>query len=314
MHLITCVDHSVAPHMTLSCHNTSIIPRCLHNTLHLIKECHVPILISKSQIRQNLESFIMPASLTLPHLPEVEAILSDLNELPRSCHFLDIARELRDIIYSDLIASGNVEILQVSQQVHDEAKDLLYRHGICRLHLPRDYLKAFKSSKKPPRSVQNFNVNIDLDQWEYIDEKLSSPPSFRGSGDCHVILLFKSYGNIRMPAQLCDLIKSLSIFRLVTLRIHSTYRLHPMDRRNKLVLEPFHTQNLKSTAAKFSAALGTPEWKIDAYPRNDHEVLAQARLNPYPYAQYLEFHPHELMPRKHNSLEDNSDAGGWNNL
>lgn len=286
------------------------------------------MLSSKPRLQHSLDCFIMPTSSTRPHLPKCEAVLSGPNELHTSSGFLSLARELRDIIYGDLITSGNVGILRVSQQVHDEAKDLLYRLGICRVHFSCEnslnnrpsYLRVFFPPKTSPNTVQNFNLKIGLDGCPYEDERLD--PYLRafvqGSGDCHVTLVAKCYSSFRVPLPAYCLIKSLTSFRLVTVRIYVIYHFHPMDRRNKRLVEPGHTQNLQSLATEVSAALGDPIWKIDTYPGNDYEMLAHERLNPFPNAQYLEFYPRKdtrlsaepiiSLPRVENTLEDNANV------
>lgn len=267
----------------------------------------------------------MPTSSTRPHLPKGEAIPSGPDELPTSCNFSSISREIRDIIYGDLITSKNLEVLRVSKQVHDEAKDVLYRLGIYRLNLScaarlcrYDYLKLFEPPETLPENVRNFNFNIAIDQYRFDDDRLgpSFRPSVRGSRDCHITLDFQGYGHFRVPVPVYKLIESLSTSRLVTLRIHFAYRLHPMDRRNKDDLEPLHAHYLQTTATEFSAVLGDPIWRTDTYPGNDYEMLAHERLNPFPNAQYLEFHPRKKkrlsaeptisLPRVKNNLEDNA--------
>lgn len=245
----------------------------------------------------------MPTSSTRPYLQKGEYILSGPNELRTSCSFLSLPRELRDIIYSDLITSGNVEILRISQQVHDEAKDLLYRLGICRLHFSCEnslnngyaYLRVYFPSETLPNTVQNFSLNIGLDRCAREDKQFD--PYLRnlvqGSGDCHVTLAAHYYSSFQMPRPVYRLIKSLSSFQVVTVRIYVTHPLHPMDRRNECLVEPGHTQNLQLLATKLSAALGDPQWKSDSYSRNTLEMLTQPHLNPYPNARYLEFRPRE---------------------
>ena len=216
---------------------------------------------------------------------------------PRSCGFLAIPRELRDIIYNDLIASGHVAILQVSQQVHDEAKDRLYEQGICRLRCScgpsLNYINVLNLPQISPKNIQNFNLEIFIEyrgKWARKVSPYTQPP-IQGSGSCHVALFSqRDFTGYRLDP-VYRLLESLSTFKLVTVRNHFIYVYHPLDRRNRTLVEPPHMLLLEWIATESSKTLGHPEWKSDTCTRVSCYTLPQPPINPYPNAPYLEFHP-----------------------
>ena len=244
-------------------------------------------------------------------LAETRAVRSLVSGLPKWCGFLGIARELRNMIYIDLITSGNVTILRVSRQVHDEAKDLLDKHGICRLELYPDFSSIHSrilrnAVKLPPNTTaRNLNVIMYL-QSRLPDSRLKSarveevgpgfPHFIQGSGDCHITLFFPEYFGIAIPLEVFDLIRSLNTFKLITVTIHISHNFHPMDRRIKLLVEPCYPETLNRIATSCSAAFGDPEWKTNTtttYPkhRNPYDK-ARFNITLFPNTPYLEFHPH----------------------
>ena len=261
--------------------------------------------VSKSQFQPHPDAYIIPMSSTRPDPSGRKIALFQSKELPQSCGFLAIAREVRHMIYSDLIRSGNVAILQVCQQVHDEAKALLHKQGIFRLNLfdegGSQQLKAQNLPQVPSIPIPNCYVNIALDSVTHIGQPSPQPlelyPRFYtldpGYGDCHITLLARLD---RLPTTpLVELIKGFATFRLVTLRIHSTGNLHPMDRRNQTIVEPLHTRYLQSLTSELSQALGDPNWKFDvSLGSRDNRPAYLPKFkyaSPFPNAQYLEFHP-----------------------
>lgn len=89
-----------------------------------------------------------------PDPPKEEAISSTIAEPLKSHGFLDIPRELRDIIYGHLIPSGQVAILRVPRQSHDEVKDLLYKQGVYRLCLRAERFLSHPKVLNPGRTEQ----------------------------------------------------------------------------------------------------------------------------------------------------------------
>ncbi len=233
--------------------------------------------------------------------------------MTKSCGFLAVARELRDIVYIHLITLGDLAILRVCQQVHDEAKELLYTQRICRQRLVYVFLgrglvlaRVMDPLKTLPNKAQNFNIKIDVrlsgeHKHSYTERNDGLDPHYQklvqGVGTCHITLGYLGSPGIFMATPVLELIKSLSTFKLLTLRIHLKYVWHPRDRRNDSTVEPEHTNNLQSIADSLSAALGAPEWKSEPSPSLRSQLYPHAKadpqVNPFPGAKYLVFHPHK---------------------
>ncbi len=239
---------------------------------------------------------------------ESEVTLSTVSKMPKSCGFLAVPRELRDIVYTHLITVGDLAILRVYQQVHDEAKDLLYTRGIFRLRLLYvtgfTYIRVMDPLRILPNRVQNFNIKIDVrtsmeyndncrDRFERLDLRYQN--LIQGVGTCHITFGYQSSIFVATPA--VELIESLTTFKLLTLRIHLRYAWHPRDRRNDSTVEPDHTRMLQSIEASLSAALGVPDWEAEPCPSLHCQVYAHPKadpqVNPFPGAKYLVFHPHK---------------------
>lgn len=245
-------------------------------------------------------------------LAETRAVRSLVSGLPKWCGFLGIARELRNMIYIDLITSGNVTILRVSRQVHNEAKELLYKDGICRLELYPQFSsidsKILRNAVKLPPNTTAYNLNVTMYlQSPLPDSRFKSArveevgPGFKhfiqGSGDCHITLFLPGPFGITIPPELFDLIRSLNTFKLITVTIHVPHIYHPMDRRIKRLVEPCYPETLNRIATSCSDAFGDPEWKTNTttiYPkyRNPY-VKDRLDITLFPSTPYLEFHPHK---------------------
>ena len=244
--------------------------------------------------------------------------LSGASEPPKLCGFLSLPQELRDMIYSELIISGHVAILRVSQQVHDEAKDCLHKRGICRLEFNHcgedlDFLDPPKSSLS---NVQNFDIKIYINcdenyvgSLEYRRRAVQrstpiapgSQPYVQGAGSCTVTLVLGSVKHPHLPRSVLHFIKRARTFKLVTLRIHTAFSYHPFDRRTRDVVKPEHENMLTQASASLRGHLGDPEWKSEPDHGFRWNLLVRPLTNPFPAAPYLEFHPNEagmaLLPR-----------------
>ena len=244
------------------------------------------------------------------HRPsEQEVILSGASEPPKSTGFLTIAQELREMIYTELITSGDTAILRVSKQVHDEAKYILHKHGICRLRFScgSNYFHVFDPPKSPLPDVQNFNLKIHIGhsfsflnhnritwtQVKRIDPGLQ--PRVQSSGTCHVTLVFGSSYDLRhgfdIPNSVLTLMRCLGTFKLVTLRAHFTYFYHPSDRRNRTIHARPHKEMITQMSADLETSLGDSDWKSEPCTGPRLNVFLPRSINPFPAAPYLEFHP-----------------------
>lgn len=241
------------------------------------------------------------------HRPsERETILSGASEPPKSCGFLSIAPELRDMIYSELIPSGDTAILQVSKQLYDEAKDDIYKQGICRLQFlcNMDYFFVIDPPESQLSKVQKFNLKFNFEYCQHglhfsdrnrrllgqarrIDPGLQ--PYVQGPGSCHVTLVFQSADAFYMPDSVLVLMEYLGTFKLVTLRIHFNFIYHNWDRRNRSEVQPPHKTILERMSAILEESLGDPDWKSE--PCHGPLSLSRLPINPFPSAPYLEFHP-----------------------
>ena len=246
---------------------------------------------------------------------ESEVTLSTVSKMPKLRGFLAVPRELRDIVYTHLITVGDLAILRVCQQVHDEAEDVLYTLGIFRLHLLCVLYYGTQSGhtmvEHPPKTLpnkpnkaQNFDIKIDVRNsananYNYTDRDERLDPRYqnliKGVGTCHITLVYGSSPGIFAATPVLELIETFSTFKLLTLKIHLVHGFHPRDRRNDLSVEPDHTLNLQLIAASLSTALGVPEWKTEPYPSLRSQLYPHAKadpqVNPFPGAKYLEFHP-----------------------
>ena len=230
-------------------------------------------------------------------------ILSGASEPPKSSGFLTIAPELRAMIYTELIASGKIAILQVSKQVHDEAKYHLYMQGICRLQFScgRDYVDIFDPPESPLSDVQNFNLKIYIGRFPSnfhmrplarigrLDDGLQ--PWVQGSGTCHVTLVFESPDDFHIPDSVLFSMRCLGTFKLVTLRVHFKDSYHPLDRRNKDTVRSHRKKMIKQISDLLEMSLGSSDWKSEPCDGPLHKMLSRPSIFPFVAAPYLEFHP-----------------------
>ena len=228
---------------------------------------------------------------------ERETIPSGTSEPRKLCGFLSIPRELRDMVYLEPIASGHTAILRVSQQVHDEAKDTLYKHGICRLRFScygrSDDLAVLDAPDSPPNDAKNFNLRIDIPC--FLNSARRYDPDLQhyvqGTESCHVTLVYETQTAMSLPTPVFRLIERLSTFKLVTVRIHFKFIYHPLDRRNGVQMRPPHEAMLGFMSNWLSPSLGDPEWKTEPYHGFRDLMPPRPPINPFANAQFLEFHP-----------------------
>ena len=260
------------------------------------------------KLQRDLNSSVFSTGNECLDHSEYETTIGTVSRQPDSCKFLTIARELRDIIYIDLIISGNLAILRASGQFHDEAKELLYRHGTCRLAFEyKTDPKLLNTFRTPPgHKAQNLNILIFLDRRsvdhgpvlaKHMELGRDFVLSVQHPSVCHVTLVYLKDcwpSCPPLPTPLSDFIKSLSKFKLVTLRFHLVSYYHPMDRRN-LKGGPKHNILLQTATDLLAVEFGQPERKLDTGPSARYQTSEYAKtpqlVNPFPIAQYLEFRP-----------------------
>ena len=264
-------------------------------------------LMSGPQLLHDPGSSVFPTATNRLDPSANETTISTVGWPPDSSRFWTIAGELRNIIYKDLITSGDFAILRTSRTAHDEAKDLLYKYGICRLALKHKTNPKLLVFRNPPaHKVQNLNILVFLntDPVNYRAlfkkyEKLSREfiRYVQHPSDCHITLAYSKLcwnWYREPPSSLLGFIRSLSKFKLVTLSIHIFSYYHPRDRRN-LEGGAKHDNLLQIFTDVLSMALGCPERKLDVGPTTRYQMSKYTKtlqnLNPFPNAQCLEFRP-----------------------
>lgn len=271
----------------------------------------VTSLINRPQLQQNSSTSTDPTLFTHSDLSQSKTALG-IERVPKSSGFLSLARELRDIIYSDLITSGDVEILRVSQQLHDEAKEILLKAGIFRMYLNTPTAEESYNIWRPSmlainNRIQNLNILLympssmgdfprRLFSSEYDKLTLDYIRSCQGLGECQLTLILQSY-DLSSPPEILELIRKLTSFKLVAVRIHITGLLQPFNSVTVARMEPSHRLMLQCLATFLKSALGCPEWRLDTGPSARYQTSTYAKVqpdvSPFRNLRYLEFHPRE---------------------
>lgn len=79
----------------------------------------------------------------------------------KPCYLYTIPRELRDMVYDDVISSGNLKILRTSRKLHEEGINFLYKRRVC--HLIEDFTKyrpAINLQEPIAALIQNVDIEI----------------------------------------------------------------------------------------------------------------------------------------------------------
>lgn len=119
-----------------------------------------------------------------------------------TCPLFTLARELRDIIYTDLIITGHVKLAQVSKAFALEFMELIWKKGICRLttnEMKPPWLTPYPKLGKPlADTIQYLDLHLitGIHKWdrgskEYWGdsrmEKIFGDPSVPRKS-CHVVI------------------------------------------------------------------------------------------------------------------------------
>lgn len=75
---------------------------------------------------------------------------------------LRLPRELRDIIYRDAIAAGNLEILRTNKAVHGEASELLSQHAVFRMSFGFTTSKPVDLPRGAEGSIQRVECQLNM--------------------------------------------------------------------------------------------------------------------------------------------------------
>ena len=84
-------------------------------------------------------------------------------KIPTFHFFLKLPRELRDMIYTILISTGHLSILQTCREVNLEAQSMFYRAAICRQYAGYWRYWEHRLSIVQELLVQNFELHCILD-------------------------------------------------------------------------------------------------------------------------------------------------------
>lgn len=150
----------------------------MHKSLHAVKSGpNVVGMINKQQKlaynpltpNPNAKECIQP-SIRQEDRPAVEIpILSYAGGL--GPYFSKLPRELRDQIFSDLLASGHPQLASVSRAMNIEVTALVYQKGVCRVNLGYDIYEhkagvlkenCTRPVKKVIDSIRNFSIKVKV--------------------------------------------------------------------------------------------------------------------------------------------------------
>ncbi len=74
--------------------------------------------------------------------------------------FLKLPPEIRNMIYSSILSTGQLSILRTCREVNMEAQSMIYREGVCRRNAGNTPT-YYNPSSRP--KIQNFEVRCDID-------------------------------------------------------------------------------------------------------------------------------------------------------
>lgn len=123
-----------------------------------------------------MEVFDNPFDAFHPTLSD-SSVKHDNNLSP--CPLLTLARELRDIIYTDLIISGHVKLAQTSKAFATEFMELMGKRGICRLTTnetqPQRLTPYPKLGKRLADMIQYLDLRLvtSMHKWDRGHEEYS---------------------------------------------------------------------------------------------------------------------------------------------
>ena len=201
-----------------------------------------------------------------------------------------LPREIRDIIYTDLIVAGELCILRTSKAVCQEVTELLYKQGTCRfiLDMTLPYArKKFAIRKFHASAIQNLDIDIRRVRGIMIHGYHSSRSFkiFSGScicrQNCHITFYHSNISMSRrewlysqLLRELLDDIRTLTGFKKLTIQ-KLTIKNRPSIRSNV----PKISKILQFIKDYLEVSLGEAIWREGT--KANYE------------AKYLEFHPRD---------------------
>lgn len=242
------------------------------------------------------------SSLSTPTMdPEYKSLENELPSKKAIVSFLDLPRELRDMIYRSSVAAGYLGILSTSKLVNEEACQFLSTHAVLRVNMgwvnPTDWARLTSGPMNTPQHVE-FCLDTGLDSFS-ID--IGAISEFTGKNMIRESCLVtvnngkegSATGNIQYDRLYLELHKLTGFKRVVV----------------KIVIE-------KYTASEFEGLL-TEEKFMEIFPYStallSHHVksyekvrwflessLGPAKFNDSVDGHCLEFHPLEPFPKNRN--------------
>ena len=131
------------------------------------------------------------------------------------CPLFTLPRELRDEIYSELVATGHVKLAQVSKAIALEFMEIIWRRGICRLTVHR----AQQSS------VARYPVIRTLgDRIQYLDLRIVTSLYTVVPDICYNGRMPKTFSNHSISRKHCDVVIEDHVFPCrPNFQVHTDY-------------------------------------------------------------------------------------------
>ena len=238
----------------------------------------------------------------------IHAQLVDIPDSSKKTGLFTLPRELRDMIYSDLVQSGQVNILRASKSLHKETTKMVLKEGICRLHLnnlTEQHTPKSDVQEPFPSKIQNFSIRIPVSEQNHIVPSLCLKPFRRlarsdvALQDCHVTFVILDYhmrldvnGLKPLPTLLAH-VETLIQFKAVYVKVQVEGPISNGGRRwanrgyqgMKDHLQEIVFNNIRTT---LEGTLGTASWR----DRDSSQRYLEFRPR-----TYLEAHPNSLSKK-----------------
>ena len=159
---------------------------------------------------------------------------------------MSLPREIRDEICAYLLRAGDLAILRTSKQISHEAKERLYREGVCRVKLGFESGRTLDSFLlKELGRIQNYHIRVYFGAGCHLDIRhfFRDFKHFAGHGEthsrreCYVIIEYDAFGPalwINDPKAFAAAIACLATFTkvvMVTLPVECKSLPRPVHRR-----------------------------------------------------------------------------------
>ena len=135
-----------------------------------------------------MEVFDDPFDAFHPTLSDSRVTYNNLSTFP----LFTLPRELRDIIYTDLLKTGQVKLAQVSKAVALDFMEIISKRGICRLEINESEFRPYPKLRKPL-----------ADTIQYLDLHFLTAMNKRNKGYSHDRRIEKIFSNSGIPRKSC---------------------------------------------------------------------------------------------------------------